>query len=480
VKSRRLLLGILALLIALGGFAAVQQVRHGDAVTSLGTLGAGGVVWGLYVAGDSLFAGVGLAGLILAALLRASRARHLEPAAHRAVALAIACLLASALCVLADLGRASAALIDLPLVGRARAPFFATFTLVAGASLFAAVVQWFLASRPGWAERARAGGRLWRILACGPQASPSAAYRRSQVNLWFGPTLLPLLLLALAILARVFSARTGRPTALIHLETAAFMISAAAAACSLVLLTSPQAARRALARILSVLLVLSVLCSELCEILALRSPGLAIQGYAQALLHGPWKPLFWGEMAFFLVAGFLVPARLWRGLASTRWLAIVAGLVCVAVFIQRYLLLVAWQTHGLSLSWPTGHYQPTWVEWGLLLGIAALAASLMWLLMSLGDSHSLVRERAGHRQAGRLLLTAVCVLLGGALALVGLALSAGVGSGAYLDPVVTGGPLIFLGGLVLMLMAPALYELLPESPIKAKSESMRTKEAASG
>lgn len=480
MNPRRILLVVLSLLIAIGGLSVVQQVRHGDAVTGLGTLGSGGVVWGLYVVGDGFFASVGLASLILAALLRISRTPHLEPAAHGAVALAIASLLASVLCVLADLGRFSAALINLPLLGRARAPFFATFTLVAGASLVAALLQWFLASRPAWAQRAQMGGRLWRVLAWGPQASASAAHRRHQVNFWFGTSLLPLLLLALGILARVFCVRSGRPAGLIHLETATFMISAGATACSLVLLLSPQAARVVLARALSVLLVLSIVSIELCTFMAVRSPGVAVHGYAQALLHGPWKFLFWGQLALLLAAGALVPARLWKGKGSLATLALVACLVCVAVFIQRSLLLVAWQTHGLALSWPQGHYQATPTEWGLLLGIAALAASITWLLMSLGEFQSPVRGSPGSRQGRRLWLTAACLCSGVALALGGLALSAGVGSGPSLDPVVVGGPLIFLGGLVLMLMTPALYELLPESPVRAKAESVVSKEAASG
>ncbi len=76
-----------------------------------------------------------------------------------ALPLGVAGLLASLGCVLADLGRPMAAMVNLPLFGRPRSPFFGTFTLVAGASLFATVVHLALASRPGWAERAQRHGR---------------------------------------------------------------------------------------------------------------------------------------------------------------------------------------------------------------------------------------------------------------------------------------------------------------------------------
>ncbi len=459
MKPRALPFGLLALLTVGGLYAAVQQLRHGDAVTGLG---AGGVVWGLSVVGDGFFASVGLACLMLAAILRLSRTASLAAAAHNAVSLAAACLVASMLCVLADLGRAWVAAINLSLLGRARAPFFATFTLVAGASLCAALVQWFLTSRVAWAERARDHG-MWRILARGPQGSASAAYRRGQVDFWYGLGLLPLLLLALVILARVFCVRPGRPVLLIHLETITFVISAGAAACGLVLLVSPRATRVTLARILSVLVALSVVFIELCQMVALRSPGAAVQGYVQALLHGPWRVLFWVDVALFLGAGVLVLARLWKGQASLVWMAGAACLIGVAVFIQRYLLVVAWQTHGLGLSWPTGHYRPTGVEVGLLLGIAALAAAMAWLLMTLGPYRGVAAGCPSPRQARRTLVTAACLLVGGASAVFGLALAAGVGSWPFLDPVVPGGPLIFLGGLLLILLTPVVYELLPES-----------------
>lgn len=463
MKIKRFFIGVLSVALLAGVFSAVQQIRLGDAATGLGTLGAGGVVWGLYVVGDGFFASVGLASLILASLLRVFQSPRLEPAAQNAVSLGIAGLLASVLCVMADLGRAQAALITLPLLGRARAPFFATFTLVAGASLVAAVVQWFLASRPGWTERfLENGGKTWRLLARGPQASAEAAFRRNQVNFWFGLSVLPVLLLALGILGRVFCHRAGRPQGLVHLETAAFMLSAGAAACSLVFVTAAAPARAILARTLSVLVALSALSVEACEFWGLRTSMAAARSHAQALLEGPYTFLFLTELAMFLVAGAVVAKRLWKGQGSAIWALSAACLTFFAVFIHRYLLLVSWQTDGLGLPWPRGEYQATGIEWGLLLGIAALAASLAWTLMVVGPSRGVTAGSQARVKWTRLWATGACLLAGGVAAIIGLGLSAGVGSGSYLDPVVTGGPLLFLGGLLLMIVAPAVYELLPE------------------
>jgi hypothetical protein len=61
-----------------------------------------------------------------------------------------------------------------------------------------------------------------------------------------------------------------------------------------------------------------------------------------------------------------------------------------------------------------------------------------------------------------LLVTAACLILGLAAAGVGLALSAGLASAPFLDPILSGSPLIFLAGLFLMVLAPVAYELIPE------------------
>ena len=64
----------------------------------------------------------------------------------------------------------------------------------------------------------------------------------------------------------------------------------------------------------------------------------------------------------------------------------------------------------------------------------------------------------------RLLVTAGCLVLGLALACVGLALSAGLASAPFFDPILPGSPLVFLAGLFLMLSAAVVYELIPERP----------------
>jgi dimethyl sulfoxide reductase membrane subunit len=470
MKPSRAGIALLWLLVVAGVYSGIQQWMHGDAVTGLGTIGAGGVVWGLYVVGDGFFASVALASLTMACLARVLRLRSLEPMALLALPLAIASLLASVVCVLADLGRPWDAMINLSLVGRARAPFFSTFTLVAGASLCASLIHLALASRPAWAQSGR--GKIWRVLACGWTASASARHRRGRVDFWLSLALLPLLVVGLVMLGVVFSARSGRPVWLIRFEAVTFMVSAAAAGGSLLLLAlaARKQASAVLGRVVAVLVVLTAFFVVSGQILALRAPGLALHRYAQGLLVGSWSALFLTELALLFVAATIVIVKAWSGRVSRAWAAITAALVCGAVFLHRFLLLVVWQTHGQGLDWPTGDYHPTWVEWGVLLGVAASAVLVfLFLLKSCPVPTQQPIGAAPPTDKPRVWVAGLSLLLGSSVAAAGLALSSGLGSKPFLDPILAGSPLLFLGGLILMLSTALVYELYPERPRAERS-----------
>ena len=229
---------------------------------------------------------------------------------------------------------------------------------------------------------------------------------------------------------------------------------------------APRQVSVSVARTLAVLTGLTVLLVVSGEILALRTPYPSVQRYARALLEGPWSRLFWIELVLFFLAAMVCLARLWRRTPSLAWAAITALLVCAAVLLERFLVLVAWQTHGLGLPWPAGTYHPTSIEWSVLAGLAAAGVLAFLLLARVCPAGTeAASEVGGAAPAGRqrrLLVTGACLILGLAATSVGLSLSAGLASAPFLDPILPGSPLVFLAGLFLMLSAPLAYELIPE------------------
>ena len=477
------LFGVLALLLcvlAVGMFAFFQQIVHGDVVTGMRTLGAGGAVWGLYVVMDGFFLGVGIAVMACACIVRFSRDRNMEAVARIAMPSAIACFLGAALCVLADQGRPVDALRSLALFARPQSPMFVTFTTVGAICLFASLVHCVLARRPDLAEYAKRPSpwqRLQRLLAAGYRGSVAERYRRQKVGFWMSLLMLPALLAPLVALTIIFTVRPTRPLPLTLLEVAAFLLLSGAGGIGLLLgaaaLVGRLAGREAglesrgfsrLGHALLLTLSLAQLSIVAAEIAGLLSDEPAASGYARALLGHTYAPFFWSEVAIV----FLAATLLWRKARrrSHRWVVGAGLLALVAVFLHHYLLLVAWQTHGLALPYQPGAYAPTWIECAVVLGIVALCVLLLLPSVRLIPFAPLVFEtepiegRVVDRR--RSVVAMIWFLAGLVLAVAGFAFSARAGTQSFLDPILVGSPVMFIAGLAVLATTGAVYELLPE------------------
>jgi Ni/Fe-hydrogenase subunit HybB-like protein len=477
------LVALLVAVLAVGVFAYVQQIEHGDVVTGMRTVGAGGAVWGLYVVMDGFFLGVGVAVMAGACVARFSRDRHMEAVARIAMPVAIACFLGAALCVLADQGRPLAALRSLSLSARPQSPMFATFTLVGAICLFASLVHCVLSRRSDLAEYAKRPS-LWqplqRLLAAGFRGSAAERHRRRKAGFWMSLLLLPALAAPLVALAIIFTVRPARPLGVIVLEAAGFILLSVSGGVGLLLCAAALVGRlagrrsgleaRGFARLGKALLLslsLSLPCLVLAEIASIISDEPAVSAYARALLSDTYGPLFWTAFASLFIAAVLLWRGARRGALGPR-LTVAAGvLVQVAVAVHHYLLLVAWQTHGLALPYQPGAYAPTWIECAVVAGILALCLLLLLPSVRLIPFAPLVF--AGEPAEGRVvdrrrtLVTVLWALGGLAIAGLGFALSARAGTQSFQDPLLPGSPLVFIAGLMVLAMTGAVYELLPES-----------------
>jgi Ni/Fe-hydrogenase subunit HybB-like protein len=453
-----------ALLVLVGLMAAVQHVAQGESATAMGSIGAGGAVWGLYVVADGFLVGASLSALVLACLLRLLRRRTWEDAATVATTVSSIGLTLSALCVLADSGRPWQALTVLPVVGRARSPFFGTFTIAVGACLIASLLQTLLA------VRAQAG--LW-----GWRNTPGERLRRQRSAFGLALFTLPLALSGLWIMARVFASRPGRPPSNVMLEMVTFVALAAASGLALWVCALAAAGRmtagRSLARALLVTVALGLPLVVACEHAALRSVWPAVRRYGLALQSGDWRVLFWGQIGLLFAVGATAWAQLWRRRLLWRWLVLWSCAVLAAVFVHHFLVLVAWQTHGLGLPYPAGRYRPTWGEVALTVGVFGLGALLFLSSLRLLSRRQTLAADSEPATASALRhpVTWVSIAVGALLAMAGLALSAQWGVERFSDPLVPGSPLLFLAGLVVMAAATLPYELLRDRPSTAAQDT---------
>jgi len=468
--------------LAVGGLAYFRQLAAGDVVTGMRSLGAGGAVWGLYVVMDGFFLGAGIALMACACIARFSRDREMESVARIAMPIALLCFLAAALSVLADQGRPGAALVNLMSFARPQSPLFATFTSVGAICLFASLIHCVLARRPDLAEYAKRPSSwrpLQRLLAAGYRGTPAQRRRRQQVGFWMSLLMLPALAVPLAALAILFAVRPGRPWPLAACEAVAFTFASGAGGLGLLVVAAALvgwlAGREAglgvrgfarLGRGLLLVDALAVLSVVVAEIAGLAADEPAAATCARALLGDAYGALFWSELGLFFLAGFMLWRALWRTGLRPRVVVAAGVMSAAAVTLQRYLLLVVWQTHGLLLPYRPGSYSPSWVEVAVVAGIVAFG--LLLLLPSVRlvpfapavyDQRPVAGKAADLR---RVLVTAAWFAVGLAAAVTGFLLSLRVGTEAFLDPVFPASPVVFIAGLMLLAMTGAVYELWPE------------------
>jgi len=488
MKTRPSAVGILAIamllaMVATGALAFAEQILRGDVVTGMRTVGAGGAVWGLYVVMDGVFLGAGVAVMAGACLARFSRDRNMEAVARISMPVAIACFLGAGLCVLADQGRPLAALRALSLYARPQSPMFVTFSAVGAVCLFASLVHCVLSRRSDLAEYAKRPSPwqpLQRLLAAGYRGSAAECYRRQKTGFWMSLFMLPALLAPLTALAIIFVVRPARSLPLTLIEVAAFLLLSGAGGLGLLLGAAGLVGRLAghhaglgaggftrLGNALLFAISLALPTIVVAEMVGLASDEPAASAYARALLGEGYGVLFWATFA----ALFMAAVMLWRASRReklTPRVTVSAGVLAqVAAFLHHYLLLVAWQTHGLALPYAPGTYAPTWIECAVVLGIVALCLLLLLPSVRLIPFAPLVfqSERVAGRVADRRRTVVTALWLSGGLAIagVGLALSARTGTDAFQDPLLAGSPVAFIVGLAVLATTGAVYELLHDS-----------------
>ena len=68
---------------------------------------------------------------------------------------------------------------------------------------------------------------------------------------------------------------------------------------------------------------------------------------------------------------------------SLPWLVVAGVLVNAGALGKRYLIVVPSQTHGQLLPYGVGSYTPTWVEFGVAIGLFSLGAAAIAIFMKI-------------------------------------------------------------------------------------------------
>jgi molybdopterin-containing oxidoreductase family membrane subunit len=488
--------GIALALVAAAGLcvgihAWSLQLRHGDVVTGMRTIGEGGAAWGLYISFDLYFVGVSFAGISLALFGRLFRIEPLRPLSRMAALLTIVALGMGGCCVLADLGRPLHGLMNLPRYARTMSPFFGTFSLVVGGSLFATLVYLYLSGRADAARCASRGGPMrWlhRIWASGFQDTSAERHRHERVSFGLALALLPLLVMAHSTLGFIFGIQGGRPGWYSALQAPGFVVMGALSGTGILIAVAAILRRalrlegvigtatfRWLGKYLLGLLAVTVYFVVAEELTAHYAASEADTRVARSIVSGDYALSFWTFAACLAAAGVLLAVQLARPGASIAAVVGAGLLVNVGAVLKRLLIVVPSQTHGMLLAYPDGSYSPTWIELAVVVGLFSLATLLFQgftlvfpivPLAALGPLPPAFPASEEPRGRGLLRLALFAAALGTGLSMTvgGFLLSARFGSDRYVDPAVPFSPVIFILGVMLSFYSAAIYETLPPEP----------------
>jgi molybdopterin-containing oxidoreductase family membrane subunit len=392
------LIAVLLALVGLGVYAYSRQLVAGELVTGMRDIGTmGGAPWGLYVAFDAYFVGVGSAALAVAVLIRLLNLAVLRPIARIAQVLAVITIILGAFSILADLGQPARGILNFLRYARPQSPFFGTFTLSVAGFFFASLVYLYLDGRRDAALCAQMPGRLqgfYRLWAAGYRDTPAERERHARVTFWLAIAILPLLVVAHSTLGFVFGVQVGRPGWFSALQAPGFVILAGVSGIGLLIVMAAivrwmlRAQNRLTPEVFrwlgNFLMVLTIvyLYFVAVELLTITyaAPRHEVQ-VSTALLRGEYAWLYWGSVAFMVIPALLLFGQFILRRYSLSLMVLSGVLVNLAAIGKRYLVVVPSQTHGTLLPYGAGSYSPTWVEYSVILGLFALGTLLFVLFV---------------------------------------------------------------------------------------------------
>ncbi|MBI3647936.1 MAG: polysulfide reductase NrfD [Actinobacteria bacterium] len=390
----RWLVAFLLIVIGFGLYAYSVQLHRGLAVTGMAPT-INKVMWGLYITNFVFFIGISHAGTLISAILRVSHAGWRTPITRMAEFITVVALSVGALFPIFDLGRPDR-MLNVLRFGRWPSPimwdFFAIATYFVGS-----VTYLYLPMIPDLAIcRDRLAGvvsrrreHFYRVFSAGWRNTPEQRRSLASAIGLMMIVIIPVAVSVHTVVSWIFAMtlRTGWNTAIfgIYFVGGAIFSGIATLIVVMAVLRRIYHLERFITErhfvnlgYLLVSLALVMLYFNISEFL---TAGYKLEGnepvYLGQIFTGSFAPLYW----FYVVAGLLVPILLItiRRTRRLHWVVAAAALVDVAMWMERYVIVVA------SLKVPQmpyanpARYFPSWVELAISLGALAFFALLITL-----------------------------------------------------------------------------------------------------
>lgn len=372
-----------------GAASFAYQWSAGLGVTGLSNT----VSWGMYIIVFMFLVGVSAGGLIVVAVSELVGSHRFEALNRLAVICSATAVAAAAVSLLPDIGRPQL-IWKMIVQGNITSPLVWDMVVISAYLTIAVIDLWILTR---------------------PEPRPKALRTMAMVTL-------PVAVLVHSVTAWIFGLIVARPWWNTALLAPLFISSALVSGTALVLVVTRLAARFTtfrppahvmpdLGRLLAWFVAVDgfLLGAEILTAYTSREPDHLNQ--LNVVLFGRLAPLFWTEVILGLAVPFVIFVRP-KLRARPALLTAAAALTLLGVFFKRINILLPGMFEpliGLAPGVPGGRpgqpfrpdeiYLPTWVEWGVLIGIAAFAATLVtigirrFVVPARGGAHAAVRQQ---------------------------------------------------------------------------------------
>jgi molybdopterin-containing oxidoreductase family membrane subunit len=356
------------------------------------------ISWGLYITTFVFFIGISHAGTLISAILRVSQARWRTPVTRMAEFITVVALVCGASFVVIDLGRPDR-ILNVVAYGRWQSPIVWD-VLAITTYLTASITYLFVPMIPDLAlfrdrltgHTSRWRSRLYRLLAIGWVGN--AAQRRS---LGAAIGVLMILIIPIAVSVHTVVSWIFAMTLRVPWNSAlfgAFFVAGAIFSGIAILIVVMAILRRVyhleeyvtekhfvflgylMAAFAGIMIYANI--SELMTHGYKMEEGVGF--HFRQLFLTQFGPLFW----FYLLGGLVGPIviALLPATRNVRGMVIAAGLVTVAMWIERYVIVVSGLRVPL-MPYEPADYAPTWVEWSVMAAGLALFALLITVFTKL-------------------------------------------------------------------------------------------------
>lgn len=384
--------GVLVIVLGWGLFAYVYQLRNGLVVTGMRDR----ILWGLYITNFVFFIGISHAGTLISAILRASQAGWRTPVTRMAEFITVVALTVGGLMPMIDLGRPDR-IPNLFIYGRWQSPILwdmlaiTTYLIASIAYLYLPMIPDLAIARDRLDSRANAlKVRFYRSAALGWRGTPRQRQLLQRAMLIMMVLIIPIAVSVHTVVSWIFAMTLREPWD--STVFGAFFVAGAIFSGVAVLILLMAALRKIyhleeyiqekhfvyLGYLIATFAMLIFYFNVSEYLVTGYKSNEAIAFNFNQMFRGQFAGFFW----FYLIGGMVVPVLIIANprTRTIRGVVTAAALVAVAMWIERYFIVVASLRIPL-LAYEPANYVPSWVELSITAGAFALFGLMILLFL---------------------------------------------------------------------------------------------------